>query len=162
MLLLLTLTGVAAGVAANTGHTLLDHETEDGRRARTTEHLHAVVRVCVALGAVVAPVIAAAIGPHRLENGKFVFAHGGAAFTLMLAGALLLPVAALVLAKVDDRSGVPLRQDLRDALLGGDDPVPTPAASGFFIALEGGDGAGKSTQAEALAEWIRGRGTRSC
>lgn len=158
VLLLLTLTGVAAGVAANTGHTLLDHETEDGRRARTTEHLHAVVRVCVALGAVVAPVIAAAIGPHRLENGKFVFAHGGAAFTLMLAGALLLPVAALVLAKVDDRSGVPLRQDLRDALLGGDDPVPTPAASGFFIALEGGDGAGKSTQAEALAEWIRGKG----
>lgn len=29
---------------------------------------------------------------------------------------------------------------------------------GFFIALEGGDGAGKSTQAEALAEWIRAKG----
>ncbi|KFG74869.1 dTMP kinase [Streptomyces mutabilis] len=158
VLLLLALAGAASGVSANTGHTLLDQETEDHRRARTTEHLHAVVRVYVALGAIVAPVVAAAIGPHRLENGKFVFAHGGAAFTLMLAGALLLPVAALVLAKVDDRSGVPLRQDLRDALLGGDDPVPAPAANGFFIALEGGDGAGKSTQAEALAEWIRGKG----
>ncbi|WP_425314998.1 dTMP kinase, partial [Streptomyces viridochromogenes] len=33
-----------------------------------------------------------------------------------------------------------------------------PAGTGFFIALEGGDGAGKSTQAEALAEWIRGKG----
>ncbi|WP_432098448.1 dTMP kinase [Streptomyces sp. WAC 04229] len=158
VLLLLVLAGVGAGVTANTGHALLDQETEDGRRARTTEHLHAVVRVCVALGAVVAPVVAAAIGPHRLESGKFVFAHGGAAFVLMLVGALLLPVAALVLAKVDDRSGVPLRHDLRDALLGGDDPVPTPATAGFFIALEGGDGAGKSTQAEALAEWIRGKG----
>ncbi|MFB7656946.1 MULTISPECIES: dTMP kinase [unclassified Streptomyces] len=158
VLLLLVLAGVGAGVTANTGHALLDQETEDGRRARTTEHLHAVVRVCVALGAVVAPVVAAAIGPHRLESGKFVFAHGGAAFVLMLVGALLLPVAALVLAKVDDRSGVPLRHDLRDALLGGDDPVPTPATGGFFIALEGGDGAGKSTQAEALAEWIRGKG----
>ncbi|MGZ3100490.1 dTMP kinase [Streptomyces sp. H62] len=158
VLLLLVLAGIGAGVAANTGHALLDQETEDHRRARTTEHLHAVVRVYVALGAVVAPVVAAAIGPHRLENGKFVFAHGGAAFTLMLAGALLLPVAALVLAKVDDRSGVPLRQDLRDALLGGDDPVPAPATGGFFIALEGGDGAGKSTQAEALAEWIRNKG----
>ncbi|MEU0223040.1 dTMP kinase [Streptomyces sp. NPDC006284] len=158
VLLLLALAGIGAGVAANTGHALLDQETEDHRRARTTEHLHAVVRVYVALGAVVAPVVAAAIGPHRLENGKFVFAHGGAAFTLMLAGALLLPVAALVLAKVDDRSGVPLRQDLRDALLGGDDPVPAPATGGFFIALEGGDGAGKSTQAEALAEWIRNKG----
>ncbi|CAL9505517.1 dTMP kinase [Streptomyces sp. enrichment culture] len=158
VLLLLALTGVGAGVAANTGHALLDQETEDHRRARITEHLHAVVRVCVALGAVVGPVLAAAIGPHRLESGKFVFAHGGAAFVLMLLGALLLPLAALVLAKVDDRSGVPLRHDLRDALLGGDDPVPTPATNGFFIALEGGDGAGKSTQAEALAEWIRGKG----
>ncbi|WP_433919247.1 dTMP kinase [Streptomyces canus] len=158
VLLIDGLAGVGAGVAANTGHTLLDQETEEYRRARTTEHLHAVVRVGVALGALLAPVVAAAIGPHRLVNGKFVFAHGGAAFTLMLVGALLLPVAALVLAKVDDRSGVPLRHDLRDALLGGDDPVTVPADNGFFIALEGGDGAGKSTQAEALAEWIRAKG----
>ncbi|MFF3850066.1 dTMP kinase [Streptomyces sp. NPDC002328] len=158
VLLIDALAGVGAGVAANTGHALLDQETEDHRRTRITEHLHAVVRVLVALGALIAPVVAALIGPHRLENGRFVFAHGGAAFTLMLVGALLLPVAALVLAKVDDRSGVPLRHDLRDALLGGDDPVQTPAANGFFIALEGGDGAGKSTQAEALAEWIRGKG----
>ncbi|MFF8939567.1 dTMP kinase [Streptomyces paradoxus] len=158
VLLILALAGVGAGLSANIGHTLLDQETEEYRRSRTTEHLHAVVRVCVALGAVIAPVVAAAIGPHRLESGKFVFAHGGAAFTLMLTGALLLPVAALVLAKVDDRSGVPLRQDLKDALLGGDDPEQGAAASGFFIALEGGDGAGKSTQAEALAEWIRAKG----
>ncbi|WP_327137329.1 dTMP kinase [Streptomyces sp. NBC_01340] len=158
VLLIAALAGIGAGVAANTGHALLDQETEEYRRARTTEHLHAVVRVSVALGALLAPVVAAAIGPHRLENGKFVFAHGGAAFTLMLVGALLLPVAALVLAKVDDRSGVPLRHDLLDALRGGDDPVQTPTANGFFIALEGGDGAGKSTQAEALAEWIRAKG----
>ncbi|MDH6624330.1 dTMP kinase [Streptomyces sp. LBL] len=158
VLLIMALAGVGAGVAANTGHILLDQETEEFRRARMTEHLHAVVRVCVALGAVIAPVVASAIGPHRLRNGKFEFAHGGAAFTLILVGALLLPVAALVLAKVDDRSGVPLRHDLRDALLGGDDPVTTPLPTGFFIALEGGDGAGKSTQAEALAEWIRAKG----
>ncbi|MCX3061905.1 dTMP kinase [Streptomyces beihaiensis] len=158
VVLIVTLAGVAAGVAANTGHTLLDQETEEYRRARTTEHLQAVVRVCVALGAVAAPVVAAVIGPHHLESGKFVFAHGGAAFTLMLVGALLLPVAALVLAKADDRSGVPLRHDLREALLRGSDPAQAPAATGFFIALEGGDGAGKSTQAEALAEWIRAKG----
>ncbi|MFZ4174201.1 dTMP kinase [Streptomyces griseoincarnatus] len=158
VLLILALAGAGAGMAANIAHTLLDQETEEQRRSRVTEHLHAAVRVYVGLGAVIAPVVAAAIGPHRLENGKFVFAHGGAAFTLMLVGALLLPVAALVLAKVDDRSGVPLRQDLRDALLGGDDPAPASAGTGFFIALEGGDGAGKSTQAEALADWIRSKG----
>ncbi|MFJ8826224.1 dTMP kinase [Streptomyces sp. NPDC102467] len=158
VILLVTVAGVAAGVAANTGHALLDQEAEEYRRARITEHLQAVVRVSVALGALIAPLLAALIGPHRLENGKFVFAHGGAAFTLMLVGALLLPVAALVLAKADDRSGVPLRHDLKEALLKGNDPAQAPAATGFFIALEGGDGAGKSTQAEALAEWIRGKG----
>ncbi|RST10462.1 dTMP kinase [Streptomyces sp. WAC05374] len=149
--------GFAAGVAANTGHALLDQETEEYRRPRLTEHLHAVVRVSIALGALAAPLLAAAIGPHRLAGGDFVFAHGGAAFTLMLVGALLLPVAALVLAKTDDRSGVPLRRDLRDALRGGD-PAQAPSGTGFFIALEGGDGAGKSTQVEALAEWIRAKG----
>ncbi|MGI5481528.1 dTMP kinase [Streptomyces lavendofoliae] len=149
--------GFAAGVAANTGHTLLDQETEEFRRPRLTEHLHAVVRVSIALGALAAPLLAAAIGPHRLAGGDFVFAHGGAAFTLMLVGALLLPVAALVLARTDDRSGVPLRRDLQDALRGAD-PVQAPSRTGFFIALEGGDGAGKSTQVEALAEWIRAKG----
>ncbi|MFD9454401.1 dTMP kinase [Streptomyces sp. NPDC059985] len=157
VLFLALLAGTAAGVAANTGHTLLDQETEEFRRARVTEHLQAVVRVAVALGAVAAPLLAAAIGPHRLVGGEDVFSHGGAAFTLMLVGALLLPVAVVVLTKADDRGGVPLRRDLREALRGGD-PIQAPSTTGFFIALEGGDGAGKSTQAEALADWIRGKG----
>ncbi|MEU8349702.1 dTMP kinase [Streptomyces sp. NPDC048845] len=158
VLLLTAVAGVAAGVSANTGHTLLDQEAEERRRARTTEHLHAVVRVFVALGALAAPLLAAGIGPHRYESGSFVFEHGGAAFTLMLVGALLLPVAALVLVRTDDRSGVPLRHDLREALRGGEPDRRAPAGNGFFLALEGGDGAGKSTQVEALAEWIRSKG----
>ncbi|WP_405937514.1 dTMP kinase [Streptomyces sp. NBC_00726] len=157
VVLLAVLAGYAAGVAANTGHVLVDQETEEARRTRITEHLQAVVRILIALGAVGGPLVAAAIGTHRLTVGDFVFAHGGAAFTLMLVGALLLPVAVIVLAKTDDRSGVPLRRDLREALRGGD-PAVAPAANGFFIALEGGDGAGKSTQVEALADWIRAKG----
>ncbi|MFE9486556.1 MULTISPECIES: dTMP kinase [unclassified Streptomyces] len=157
VLMLTVLAGYAAGVAAHTGHVLVDQETEEFRRARTTEHLQAVVRVLIAVGALAGPLLAAAVGAHRLGSGDFVFEHGGAAFALMLIGALLLPVAVIVLAKTDDRSGVPLRRDLREALRGGD-PAVAPAATGFFIALEGGDGAGKSTQVEALAEWIRAKG----
>ncbi|MFE9737289.1 dTMP kinase [Streptomyces sp. NPDC006477] len=157
VLFLSVLAGYAAGVAANTGHVLVDQETEEPRRARTTEHLQATARVGMGIGALAAPLLAAAIGPHRLAAGDLVLAHGGAAFTLALVGALLLPVAALVLAKTDDRAGVPLRRDLRDALRGSD-PAQAPSATGFFIALEGGDGAGKSTQVEALAEWIRAKG----
>ncbi|MCI0383709.1 dTMP kinase [Streptomyces sp. CNQ085] len=157
VLLLLLLAGLSAGVAANTGHTLLDEETEESRRARMTDHLRASVHVGIALAAVTAPVPAGLIGPHRVDSGDFVFAHGGAAFTLMLVGALLLPVAALVLIRLDDRQGVPLRRDLREAF-GGAEPAQAPSSTGFFIALEGGDGAGKSTQVEALAEWIRSKG----
>ncbi|MEU7347910.1 dTMP kinase [Streptomyces bacillaris] len=153
------LAGYAAGVTASIGHAIIDQETEPARQGRTTEHLQALVRVLVALGTVAGPLLAAAIGQHRLASasGDFVFAHGGAAFTLMLVGALLLPLAAIVVAKTDDRSGVPLRRDLREALRGGD-PAVAPAATGFFLALEGGDGAGKSTQVETLADWIRSKG----
>lgn len=157
VLLLALVAGVAAGVAAHTGHVLLEQEVEESRIPRTIGHLHAVVRIAVALAVIVAPLLAAAIGPHRLGGGDFTFDHGGAAFTLMLVGALLLPIAAWVLGKVDDRQGVPLRRDLREALTGRD-AGQAPAATGFFIALEGGDGAGKSTQVEALAEWIRAKG----
>lgn len=156
-LLIALLAGYSAGVAAHIGHAVVDQETEAAHQARVTEHLQAVVRVLVALGAVGGPLLAAAIGRHRLGSGDFVFAHGGAAFALMLIGALLLPVAVIVLARTDDRAGVPLRRDLREALRGGD-PAVAPAANGFFLALEGGDGAGKSTQVEALAEWIRAKG----
>ncbi|WP_369268189.1 dTMP kinase, partial [Streptomyces harbinensis] len=152
-------TGVAAGVAAATGHVLLDQETEEFRRPRLTQHLHAVVRVAIGLGVLVAPLVAALIGPHRVERGDFVIDHGGAAYTLMIIGALLLPVAALVLGRTDDRRGVPLRRDLVTAVRGGSvEPVAATADGGFFIVVEGGDGAGKTTQVEKLAEWIRSKG----
>jgi|GEM_PF-22751 len=157
VLLLSLLAGAAAGAAANAGHTLIEQEAEEPLRARTTEHLHAVVRLVLGGAAIAGPLVAAAIGPHRIQDGRFTFDHSGAAYTLMLAGALLLPVAALVLGKTDDREGVPLRRDLREAVLGGE-PGGAPAATGFFIAVEGGDGAGKSTQVDALAEWIRAKG----
>ncbi|MFD3457791.1 dTMP kinase [Streptomyces sp. NPDC058691] len=157
VLLLALLAGIAAGVVANTGHTLIDQEAEESRRARATDHLHAVTRLLLAVGVIGAPLLAGGIGPHRVDSGHFTFDHGGAAYALMLVGALLLPVAALVLGKADDRQGVPLRRDLREALRGGD-PAQAPASTGFFIAVEGGDGAGKSTQVEALADWIRGKG----
>ncbi|MEU1540572.1 dTMP kinase [Actinacidiphila glaucinigra] len=157
VLLLALLAGVAAGITANTGHVLVDQETEESRRDRATDHLHAVAHLFMAVGAVGAPLLAGGIGPHRVVNGHFTFDHGGAAYALMLVGALLLPVAALVLGKTDDRQGVPLRRDLRESLRGGD-PEQAPAPTGFFIAVEGGDGAGKSTQVEAVAEWIRGKG----
>ena len=69
---------------------------------------------------------------------------------------------------MDDRKGVPLRQDLMRAIRG--EPMfavaaPPPAADGaaparrgLLLALEGGEGAGKSTQARLLSIWLRDQG----
>jgi dTMP kinase len=70
---------------------------------------------------------------------------------------------------MDDRRGVPLRDDLMSVARGENfQPVPghvngyeqeQPAARrGLFIALEGGEGAGKTTQARLLAIWLRDQG----
>ena len=72
---------------------------------------------------------------------------------------------------MDDRRGVPLREDLVAAVRG--QPIaavpaetggpsaedkPVPSRGGLFIALEGGEGAGKTTQARMLAIWLREQG----
>jgi len=53
--------------------------------------------------------------------------------------------------QMDDRVGTPLLTDLRHAFSGS---TGVYAATGCFIALEGGEGAGKSTQARLLREWL--------
>jgi dTMP kinase len=85
--------------------------------------------------------------------------YNGAAITFLLAGLLAAVLGITSFHQMDDRRGVPLRLDLAAAYR--NEPVGLRRAgprTGFFIALEGGEGAGKSTQAEQLAEWLRGRG----
>ncbi|MER7580731.1 dTMP kinase [Kitasatospora sp. NPDC097691] len=163
VLLLTVLAALAAGIVLSAGRTLLAQEVEEARLPKVTEHLFAVLRTVVAAALVVVPLIAAAYGDVEygtVEPGSFTFIHGGAALAVATAGLLTLVLAAVVLLRTDDRRGtVPFARDLVDALRGAAGPVPhRGAGTGFFIALEGGDGAGKSTQAQALAEWIRSKG----
>ncbi|MHA6762172.1 dTMP kinase [Streptacidiphilus sp. PAMC 29251] len=158
-LVLITLAGVAAGVVLRTAYVLLDLETEPARQPLVQEHLRSMLRVAVGIGLVVAPLLAAAIGPQMVDTQSLQFDHGGAGLAVSLLGLLLLVFAVVVFLRADDRRGTaPFTRDVWDALRGGSKPVPHRAGSGYFIALEGGDGAGKSTQAQALAEWIRSKG----
>ncbi|RGD60389.1 dTMP kinase [Kitasatospora xanthocidica] len=163
VLLLTVLAGLAAGIVVSAGRTLLAQEVEEARLPKVTEHLFAVLRAVVAAALVVVPLIAAAYGDVEygtVEPGSFTFIHGGAALAVATSGLLTLVLAAVVLLRTDDRRGTaPFVRDLVDSVRGAGGPVPHQGAgTGFFIALEGGDGAGKSTQAQALAEWIRGKG----
>ncbi|MFE7588020.1 dTMP kinase [Kitasatospora sp. NPDC057512] len=163
VLLLTVLAGLAAGIVVSAGRTLLAQEVEEARLPKVTEHLFAVLRAVVAAALVVVPLIAAAYGDVEygtVEPGSFTFIHGGAALAVATSGLLTLVLAAVVLLRTDDRRGTaPFVRDLVDSVRGAGGPVPhRGAGTGFFIALEGGDGAGKSTQAQALAEWIRGKG----
>ncbi|MEU6233172.1 dTMP kinase [Kitasatospora sp. NPDC047058] len=163
VLLLTVLAGLAAGIVVSTGRTLLAQEVEEARLPKVTEHLFAVLRAVVGAALVVVPLIAAGYGVVEygtVEPGSFTFIHGGAALAVATAGLLTLALAAVVLLKTDDRRGTaPFGRDLLEALRGESAlPPHRTTGTGFFIALEGGDGAGKSTQAQALAEWIRGKG----
>ncbi|MER7751160.1 dTMP kinase [Kitasatospora sp. NPDC097643] len=163
VLLLTVLAGLTAGIVVSAGRTLLAQEVEEARLPKVVEHLYAVLRVVVGVALVGVPLIAGAYGNVEygtVEPGSFTFIHGGAALAVATSGLLTLVLAAVVLLRTDDRRGtVPFGRDLVDAVRGGGGPTPyRGTGKGFFIALEGGDGAGKSTQAQALAEWIRGKG----
>ncbi|WP_344635069.1 dTMP kinase [Kitasatospora cystarginea] len=163
VLMLTVLAGLAAGVVIATGRTLLAQEVEEIRLPKVTEHLYAVLRAVVGGALIVVPLIAAGYGEveyGRVGPGGFTFIHDGAALAIATAGLLTMVLAAVVLLKTDDQRGsVPLGRELLESLRGGAALAPHRiSGTGFFIALEGGDGAGKSTQANALAEWIRSKG----
>lgn len=163
VLLLTVLAGTAAGIVIGIGRALLEQEVEEARLPRVTEHLYAVLRAVLAGALVAVPLIAAAYGRVSYGDrapGSFTFIHDGAALAVATAGVLTLVLAAVVLLKTDDQRGtVPFGRELLEALGATRTDAPhRTAGTGFFIALEGGDGAGKSTQAQALAEWIRSKG----
>ncbi|MFJ5230567.1 dTMP kinase [Kitasatospora sp. NPDC088391] len=163
VLLFTVLAGLAAGVVIATGRGLLAQEIEEIRVGKVVEHLYAVLRLVVAAALVGMPLIAAGYGQVVVGTpgtGSFTFIHGGAALAVATAGLLTLVLAAIVLLKTDDQRGVvPFGRELAQAVRGQAEAAPhRVAGQGYFIALEGGDGAGKSTQAQALAEWIRAKG----
>lgn len=152
--------GAFAGVAWVTGYTLLGLEVADEVRGRTFAFVQTMVRVVLVAVLAVAPLLAAAFGQHEITvSDAMVLTYNGAAITFLLAGLLAAGLGVLSYRHLDDRRGVPLAADVRSAFhsevvgLRGGRP-----RHGFFIALEGGEGAGKSTQARRLAEWLEGLG----
>lgn len=147
--------GFAAGVAWITGITLIGLEVPDELRGRTFAFVGSMIRLALALVLATAPAIAGLIGTHEYEVLDRTLVYNGAAYTFLIAAVVMTSVGVASYRQMDDRRGVPLLSDLRSAVTGSPGVY---SASGVFVALEGGEGAGKSTQARLLADWLRGQG----
>ncbi len=153
--------GFGAGAAWITGMTLLGLEVPDELRGRTFAFVGSFGRLALALVLAAAPLLAGSIGRVTFgpENaaGDPLFDYRGAAVTILLAGLLMTVVGVLSYRQMDDHEGPSLLTDLTRSLRAAT-PGGHYASTGCFIALEGGEGAGKSTQARRLQAWLSAAG----
>jgi dTMP kinase len=155
--LLTAVLGALSGTAWVTGQTLIGLEVSDELRGRTFAFLQSLVRITLVAVLGLAPLVSGAIGRHHFELTANVAAtYNGAAATLFLAGLGASVFGLIAYHQMDDRRGVPLLADLVAAV--GAEPRATHPPNCLFIALEGGEGAGKSTQAKLLGDWLRSAG----
>lgn len=152
--------GASGGVAWVTGYTLLGLEVDNEVRGRTFAFLQSAARVVLVLVLALGPALAAPIGAHSWRiTDDITISYSGAAWVFLLAGLLALSMGFTSYRQMDDRVGTSLRADLRHAWAAyRDTRLPSMEERyypGYLIAFEGGDGAGKSTQAQLLIEWLR-------
>jgi dTMP kinase len=151
--------GIFSGSAWITGNTMLGLEVPDAIRGRTLAFVASMIRLSLALVLFMAPAIAGLIGHVEwgptLDSGKALFDYRGAAVTMLLAAILMTVVGIGSYRQMDDRKGTSLLSDLRNAFSGWPGVY---ASTGVFVALEGGEGAGKSTQSRLLREWLENEG----
>ncbi len=159
---LAVLLGFQAGVAWVTGMTLLGLEVPDAIRGRTFAFVGSLARLALALVLAVGPLLAGTIGEVVVSEDPTI-RYGGAAVTILAAAVLMTAVGVLSYRLMLHHEGgsVPTQPTSRrpDQPAGDADRTPadrTPA--GCFLALEGGEGAGKSTQAARLHEWLSAEG----
>ncbi|MFL1428152.1 MULTISPECIES: dTMP kinase [unclassified Nocardiopsis] len=156
--------GVAAGMAWATALGVVTREVEEEHRTAVHAHLNGAARLTLVVTAVLAPVAAGLVGDHALPIGPLAYDLRGSAVVLMAVA--LLGVAAAVVAhrqvtRDDPEAGPGLLPELFAALRGVEITEPVDEderPSGAFIVVEGGEGAGKSTQVRELTVWLRDQG----
>jgi dTMP kinase len=157
-LLLVVLMGFFAGIAYLAGFTLLGTEVEDEIRGRTFAIVQSLVRAALILSLAVVPFGVGLIGRHELDLGIIAVPVTGERIMLFVAGLLAVGVGVLAYRQMDDGRPVPLLADVVTALRRDTTARRRLAGGGVFIAFEGGEGAGKSTQVRRLQEWLTNEG----
>ncbi|MBO0803101.1 MAG: dTMP kinase [Nocardiopsaceae bacterium] len=166
--------GVMSGIAYPLGFTIVGLEVDDDTRGRVFAFFQSTIQVI--LLAVIAAVpflsagftkaIASTTGSGDVKIGNIVYASAGQNVVILLAALVVAFVGISSYRRMDDREGVPLAEDLLAALRG-EEPPPVPdeddaqvaaKSHGLFIAFEGGEGTGKTTQARLVSIWLREQG----
>jgi dTMP kinase len=150
--------GAFAGLSWVTGFTMLGMEVEDEVRGRTFAFVQSLIRITLILVLAIAPAVAAAVGRHEFNVDKVHLHYSGAAFTMFGAGIIGLIVGIFSYKRMKDRPNVSFFSDIMAAFRGELGGITGQSSKGVFIAFEGGEGSGKSTQAELLKKYLTGIG----
>ena len=145
------LLGMFAGLAYVLGLTLIGTQVADDKRGRIFGLVNSLMRIDLLVVLAVAPPVAGAIGQRHLGPLQV----NGVSVTMLVGGLLGIAVGIACFRTMDDQPGVPLRRDLLLLLRRRTAPAPH---SGFFLVLEGGEGAGKSTELQRLSAWLTEQG----
>jgi len=150
--------GAFSGITWVTGFTMLGMEVKDDVRGRTFAFVQSLIRVVLVGVLAVAPLIAAAVGEHTFKFQNSEVSYNGAAVTILIAGVIASLIGLVSYKQMKDRPNVSLWSDITNALKGELGSITGAPAKGVFIAFEGGEGIGKSTQAKLLKAWLEQEG----
>jgi len=150
--------GAFAGICWVTGFTMLGMEVQDEVRGRTFAFVQSLIKVTLVAVLAISPLIAAAFGEHTYKFRNAELTYNGAAITILIAGFFATFIGWVSYRQMKDRPNVSLWSDISNALKGELGSITGAQTKGVFIAFEGGEGTGKSTQSKLLKKWLEQEG----
>jgi dTMP kinase len=150
--------GAFSGICWVTGFTMLGMEVQDEVRGRTFAFVQSLIKVTLVAVLAISPLIAAAFGEHTYKIRNAELTYNGAAITILLAGVIATIIGWISYRQMKDRPNVSLWSDISNALKGELGSITGTPTTGVFIAFEGGEGTGKSTQSKMLKKWLEQEG----
>jgi dTMP kinase len=144
--------GMGVGLAWVSGYTLLQENVADEYRGRTFATLTISARMVLFIALVAFPSLAAAIGPHSLSIGGYVLDLSGIRISLWLGAGVV------IMGGLFSRASLKRSRIARPRPLALVPKVLKPERHGVLIVFEGVEGAGKGTQIELAADYVRSKG----